>query len=122
MSNPIERACPFYVNDVKIGEVMSGSFDVDPGVTMQEADDQTAFALGRVKCKSQITSIIPTSGMKTNLMAILIGQIQCSIQIYIGGAYMAFDGIMSGGSVKWDHSKGTCDGSWSFEGVSPTPQ
>lgn len=122
MANPIERACPFYVNDSKIGEVMTGSFTVDGGITMQIADDETAFALGRVTCKTEITSIMPTSGMKTDLMAILIGQTQCSIQLFIAGKFVSFNGIMSGGSVKWDQAKGTCDGSWNFEGVTPAEQ
>lgn len=122
MANPIERAVPVYVAGSKIGEATEGDYDIDAGVTMEIADDETAFALGRVTCKMNITTIIPVSGMKTNLFGMVIAQQQASCQLYINGAFMTFNGIMTGCSSKWNQAKGTCSGSWNFIGATPAQQ
>ena len=122
MSNPIELAVPVYVNDAKIGEVMSGNFDIDAGVSMQIAQDATAIARGSVTCKMKIATIVPTAGLKSDLYSTTINQVDCEVQMFVGGRYMSFTGIISGCSTKWDVAKGTCDGDWDFMGTAPATQ
>jgi hypothetical protein len=122
MPNPIERAVPIYVNDQKVGEATSGSFDIDPGVALHIAQDMTAISRGVVTCKMKMNTLIPVLGLKQNFFLTVLNQQDCDVQLYIGGQFFTYAGIISGAAVKWDVAKGTCDGDWDFIGTAPAPQ
>jgi len=120
-ANPILRPVPVYVGSAKIGEGKSGSFQINPNVALEPAQDETGISCGVVTCEVDLDTIMPVAGMKTSLLAMSINQTQVSVQLYVDAGFVTFEGIISGANVKWDVAKGSCDGNWKFIGASPSP-
>ena len=119
-SRNIIRALPLYVNGQKIGEVSSGTYDINTNDQAQVGTEgYMGHADGATLTSIKASCVIPVVGMQQVFDSTMASRAYVSVGIPANGKFQKFDARITQASYKWDFKNGNAMGDFTFEGGAP---
>ena len=120
MGQAVIRVFPIYLNNKKIAEMTSNSYDINPGDEAQIGiDGLIGFSDGVTITKIDTDCIIPVKGMTTRIVDVMLKKQYCQVGIFADGKIHQIDCRVTHGNYSSDAKTGRAMGKFSFEGGAP---
>ena len=119
MATPIITPVPLLLGSQKIGEVTTGTFDINANISQQICDAGVVNQVGRSTCTLNFSVLIPKGGLKQNLFAKLLGKADITAILRLNGQMHKTVGKLTTGKASWNWADGSCSGEFTLVGDEP---
>ncbi len=114
----IVKPISVYIDDAKVGDIKSGTYKLASNRDALYTDGgYTGHTAGSLAVSMSIETIVGvTTQSFGQLHKQVINQGYVRVALPVEGVVVMFVGVIKDIGLKWDHTKGSCDGDSSFEG------